>query len=96
LDARVHQARVDLEKHGGIILSNPKARPRAIGRANASPWTEYVRNVQRVRGSLQEGPHLSRQAYGELCPATQTALSDEEVEMESQRDFYYFKVEVVM
>jgi len=87
------------EKHGGIIIEQLKK----LG--CSCDWTrerftmdpEYVRNVQRVfvdlykKGLIYRGKRMVN-----WCPATQTALSDEEVEMESQKGFlYYFKVEVV-
>ena len=87
------------EKHGGIIIEQLKK----LG--CSCDWTrerftmdpEYVHNVQRVfvdlykKGLIYRGKRMVN-----WCPATQTALSDEEVEMESQKGFlYYFKVEVV-
>jgi valyl-tRNA synthetase len=57
---------------------------------------EYVRDVQRVfvdlykKGLIYRGKRMVN-----WCPATQTALSDEEVEMKPQKGFmYHFKVEV--
>src|SRR5262245_64373098 len=87
------------DKHGGIIISQLKK----LG--CSCDWTrerftmdpDYVRNVQRVfvdlykKGLIYRGKRMVN-----WCPATQTALSDEEVEMEAQKGFlYYFKVEVV-
>jgi valyl-tRNA synthetase len=87
------------EKHGGIIISQLKK----LG--CSCDWTrerftmdpDYVRNVQRVfvdlyrKGLIYRGKRMVN-----WCPATLTALSDEEVDMESQKGFlYYFKVEVV-
>jgi valyl-tRNA synthetase len=86
------------EKHGGIIIAQLKK----LG--CSCDWTrerftmdpEYVRNVQRVfvdlykKGLIYRGKRMVN-----WCPATQTALSDEEVEMKSQKGFmYYFKVDV--
>src|SRR6266700_351801 len=87
------------EKHGGIIIAQLKK----LG--CSCDWTrerftmdpEYSRNVQRVfvdlyhKGLIYRGKRMVN-----WCPASLTALSDEEVEMESQKGFlYYFKVEVV-
>jgi len=87
------------EKHGGIIIEQLKK----LG--CSCDWTrerftmdpEYVRNVQRVfvhlykKGLIYRGKRMVN-----WCPATLTALSDEEVEMESQKGFlYYFKVQVL-
>ncbi len=86
------------EKHGGIIISQLKK----LG--CSCDWTrerftmdpEYMRNVQRVfvdlykKGLIYRGKRMVN-----WCPATQTALSDEEVIMKEQKGFlYYFKVEV--
>jgi len=87
------------EKHGGIIISQLKK----LG--CSCDWTrerftmdpDYVRNVQRVfvdlykKGLIYRGKRMVN-----WCPATQTALSDEEVEMKPQKGFmYHFKVQVV-
>jgi valyl-tRNA synthetase len=87
------------EKHGGIIIQQLKK----LG--CSCDWTrerftmdpEYSRCVQKVfvelykKGLIYRGKRMVN-----WCPASLTALSDEEVEMESQRGFlYYFKVEVV-
>jgi len=86
------------EKHGGIIISQLKK----LG--CSCDWTrerftmdpDYVRNVQRVfvdlykKGLIYRGKRMVN-----WCPATQTALSDEEVEMKPQKGFmYHFKVQV--
>src|ERR1051326_3001800 len=86
------------EKHGGIIIAQLKK----LG--CSCDWTrerftmdpEYVRCVQRVfvdlykKGLIYRGKRMVN-----WCPATQTALSDEEVEMKPQKGFmYHFKVEV--
>ena len=86
------------EKHGGIIIAQLKK----LG--CSCDWTrerftmdpEYVRCVQRVfvdlykKGLIYRGKRLIN-----WCPASQTALSDEEVEMKPQKGFmYHFKVEV--
>src|SRR5438045_9059206 len=86
------------EKHGGIIIQQLK-------RLGAScDWTrerftmdpEYSRCVQRVfvelykKGLIYRGKRMVN-----WCPATLTALSDEEVDMEPQKgSLYYFKIEV--
>src|SRR5262247_4015407 len=87
------------EKYGGIILQ----QLRALG--CSCDWTrtrftmdpEYSRCVQKVfvdlykKGLIYRGKRMVN-----WCPATQTALSDEEVEMKSQKGFmYHFRVEVV-
>src|ERR1041384_7810561 len=87
------------EKHGGIIIQQLKK----LG--CSCDWTrdrftmdpEYSRCVQKVfvelykKGLIYRGKRMVN-----WCPATLTALSDEEVEMETQKGFlYYFKVEVV-
>jgi len=87
------------EKHGGIIIQQLKK----LG--CSCDWTrerftmdpEYVRCVQQVfvelykKGLIYRGKRMVN-----WCPASQTALSDEEVEMKSQKGFmYYFRVEVV-
>ncbi len=87
------------EKHGGIIIQQLKK----LG--CSCDWTrerftmdpEYVRCVQKVfvelykKGLIYRGKRMVN-----WCPVSQTALSDEEVEMKSQKGFmYYFKVEVV-
>ena len=86
------------EKHGGIIIQQLKK----LG--CSCDWTrerftmdpEYVRCVQKVfvelykKGLIYRGKRMVN-----WCPVSQTALSDEEVEMKSQKGFmYYFKVEV--
>ena len=86
------------EKHGGIIIEQLK-------RLGAScDWTrerftmdpEYSRCVQKVfvdlyhKGCIYRGKRMVN-----WCPASLTALSDEEVTMKEQKGFlYYFKVEV--
>ncbi len=86
------------EKHGGIIIDQLKK----LG--SSCDWTrerftmdpEYSRCVQRVfvelykKGLIYRGKRMVN-----WCPATQTALSDEEVIMKPQNGaLYYFKVEV--
>src|SRR5450759_200779 len=86
------------EKHGGIIIAQLKK----LG--CSCDWTrerftmdpDYVRNVQRVfvdlykKGLIYRGKRMVN-----WCPATQTALSDEEVIMKEQKGLlYYFKVEI--
>ncbi len=86
------------EKHGGIIIEQLK-------RLGAScDWTrerftmdpEYSRCVQKVfvelykKGLIYRGKRMVN-----WCPASLTALSDEEVDMREQNGLlYYFKVEV--
>jgi valyl-tRNA synthetase len=86
------------EKHGGIITSQLKK----LG--CSCDWTrerftmdpDYARNVQRVFVDLyQKGLIYRGKRMVNWCPATQTALSDEEVEMKPQKGFmYHFKVQV--
>ncbi len=86
------------EKHGNIIISQLKK----LG--CSCDWTrerftmdpEYSRCVQKVfvelykKGLIYRGKRMVN-----WCPVSQTALSDEEVEMKPQKGFmYYFKVEV--
>jgi valyl-tRNA synthetase len=87
------------EKHGGIIIEQLKK----LG--CSCDWTrerftmddDYVRCVQRVfvdlykKGLIYRGKRMVN-----WCPATQTALSDEEVEMKPQKGkLWYFRVQVV-
>jgi valyl-tRNA synthetase len=87
------------EKHGGIIINQLKK----LG--CSCDWTrerftmdpEYSRCVQKVfvelykKGLIYRGKRMVN-----WCPATQTALSDEEVEMKPQKGFmYHFRVEAV-
>ncbi len=86
------------EKHGNIIINQLKK----LG--CSCDWTrerftmdpEYSRCVQKVfvelykKGLIYRGKRMVN-----WCPATQTALSDEEVEMKPQKGFmYHFKVQV--
>ncbi len=86
------------DKHGGIIINQLKK----LG--CSCDWTrerftmdpEYSRCVQKVfvelykKGLIYRGKRMVN-----WCPASQTALSDEEVEMKPQKGFmYHFKVEV--
>jgi valyl-tRNA synthetase len=86
------------EKHGGIIINQLKK----LG--CSCDWTrerftmdpEYSRCVQKVfvelykKGLIYRGKRMVN-----WCPATQTALSDEEVEMKPQKGFmYHFRVQV--
>src|SRR3954447_23401765 len=86
------------EKHGGIIINQLKK----LG--CSCDWTrerftmdpDYSRCVQKVfvelykKGLIYRGKRMVN-----WCPATQTALSDEEVEMKPQKGFmYHFKVQV--
>jgi valyl-tRNA synthetase len=86
------------EKHGDIIITQLKK----LG--CSCDWTrerftmdpEYSRCVQKVfvelykKGLIYRGKRMVN-----WCPASQTALSDEEVEMKPQKGFmYHFKVQV--
>ena len=87
------------EKHGDIIINQLKK----LG--CSCDWTrerftmdpEYSRCVQKVfvelykKGLIYRGKRMVN-----WCPVSQTALSDEEVEMKPQKGFmYHFRVEVV-
>jgi len=86
------------EKHGGIIINQLKK----LG--CSCDWTrerftmdpDYSRCVQKVfvelfkKGLIYRGKRMVN-----WCPVSQTALSDEEVEMKPQKGFmYHFKVQV--
>jgi valyl-tRNA synthetase len=86
------------EKHGGIIISQLKKLGCSCDwtRERFTMDADYVRNVQRVfvdlykKGLIYRGKRMVN-----WCPATQTALSDEEVIMKEQKGLlYYFKVEI--
>src|ERR1017187_6729752 len=86
------------EKHGGIIIQQLKKLGCSCdwARERFTMDPEYSRCVQKVfvelykKGLIYRGKRMVN-----WCPATQTALSDEEVVMKEQKGFlYYFKVEV--
>jgi valyl-tRNA synthetase len=86
------------EKHGGIIIDQLKKLGCSCdwARERFTMDPEYVKDVTRVfvdrykKGLIYRGKRLVN-----WCPATQTALSDEEVEMRPQKGFmYHFKVQV--
>jgi valyl-tRNA synthetase len=86
------------EKHGGIIIDQLKKLGASCdwSRERFTMDPEYSRCVQRVfvelykKGLIYRGKRMVN-----WCPATQTALSDEEVIMKQQNgSLYYFKVEV--
>jgi valyl-tRNA synthetase len=86
------------EKHGGIIIQQLKKLGASCDwtRERFTMDPEYSRCVQRVfvdlykKGLIYRGKRMVN-----WCPASLTALSDEEVVMKEQRGFmYYFKVEV--
>ena len=86
------------EKHGDIIINQLKK----LG--CSCDWTrerftmdpEYSRCVQQVFVDLYQKGFIYRgKRMVNWCPVSQTALSDEEVEMKPQKGFmYHFKVEV--
>jgi valyl-tRNA synthetase len=86
------------EKHGSIIINQLKK----LG--CSCDWTrerftmdpEYSKCVQKVFVELYKKGFIYRgKRMVNWCPVSQTALSDEEVEMKPQHGFmYYFKVEV--
>src|SRR5688572_16589636 len=86
------------EKHGGIILQQLKALGASCDwtRTRFTMDPEYSRCVQKVfvdlykKGLIYRGKRMVN-----WCPASLTALSDEEVIMKEQKGFmYHFKVEV--
>src|SRR6266702_4520831 len=87
------------EKHGGIIIQQLKKLGASCdwSRERFTMDPEYSRCVQRVfvdlykKGLIYRGKRMVN-----WCPASLTALSDEEVVMKPQNGLlYYFKVEVV-
>src|SRR5712675_1024966 len=87
------------EKYGGIIIQQLKKLGASCdwSRERFTMDPEYSRCVQRVfvdlykKGLIYRGKRMVN-----WCPASLTALSDEEVTMKEQRGFmYHFKVEVV-
>ncbi|MEJ0090869.1 MAG: valine--tRNA ligase [Limisphaerales bacterium] len=87
------------KKYGGIIIQQLKKLGASCdwSRERFTMDPEYSRCVQRVfvdlykKGLIYRGKRMVN-----WCPASLTALSDEEVTMKEQRGFmYYFKVEVV-
>ncbi len=86
------------EKYGGIIIQQLKKLGASCdwSRERFTMDPEYSRCVQRVfvdlykKGLIYRGKRMVN-----WCPASLTALSDEEVTMKEQRGFmYYFKVQV--
>src|SRR6266446_6879437 len=86
------------EKHGDIIIQQLKKLGCSCDwtRTRFTMDPEYSRCVQKVfvelykKGLIYRGKRMVN-----WCPVSLTALSDEEVEMESQKGFlYYFKVQV--
>src|SRR6266516_7409443 len=87
------------EKHGSIIIEQLKKLGASCdwSRERFTMDPEYSRCVQRVfvdlykKGLIYRGKRMVN-----WCPASLTALSDEEVLMKQQNGLlYYFKVEVV-
>jgi valyl-tRNA synthetase len=87
------------EKYGGIILKQLRALGASCdwSRTRFTMDPEYSRCVQRVfvdlykKGLIYRGKRMVN-----WCPASLTALSDEEVVMKEQKGFmYHFRVEVV-
>src|SRR5208337_1203341 len=87
------------EKHGGIIIQQLKKLGASCDwtRERFTMDPEYSRCVQKVfvelykKGLIYRGKRMVN-----WCPASLTALSDEEVVMKEQKgSLYYFKVEVV-
>jgi valyl-tRNA synthetase len=86
------------EKHGGIIIQQLKKLGASCDwtRERFTMDPEYSRCVQQVFVDLyQKGLIYRGKRMVNWCPVSQTALSDEEVEMKPQKGFmYHFKVEV--
>ncbi|MFM1770538.1 MAG: hypothetical protein RJA22_3067 [Verrucomicrobiota bacterium] len=86
------------EKHGGIIINQLKKLGASCDwtRERFTMDPEYSRCVQKVFVDLyQKGLIYRGKRMVNWCPVSQTALSDEEVEMKPQKGFlYHFKVEV--
>ena len=86
------------EKHGGIIIQQLKKLGASCDwtRERFTMDPEYSRCVQRVFVDLyKKGFIYYDNRIVNWCPASLTALSDEEVVMKEQKGFlYYFKVEV--
>jgi len=86
------------EKHGGIIINQLKKLGASCDwtRERFTMDQEYSRCVQKVFVDLyQKGLIYRGKRMVNWCPVSQTALSDEEVEMKPQKGFmYHFKVQV--
>src|SRR5437899_8005403 len=86
------------EKHGGIIIEQLKKLGCSCDwlRQRFTMDEHYMRCVQKVFVELYRNGLIYRgKRMVNWCPATLTALSDEEVEMEPQKGFlWHFKVEV--
>ncbi|MCU0784969.1 MAG: class I tRNA ligase family protein, partial [Verrucomicrobia bacterium] len=86
------------EKHGGIIIQQLKKLGCSCDwtRERFTMDADYSRCVQKVFVELYKQGFIYRgKRMVNWCPATQTALSDEEVEMKPQKGFmYHFKVQV--
>ena len=87
------------EKHGGIIIQQLKKLGASCdwSRERFTMDEAYSRCVQKVFVELYKKRLIYRgKRMVNWCPASLTALSDEEVIMKEQKGFlYYFKVEVV-
>jgi len=86
------------EKHGGIIINQLKKLGASCDwtRERFTMDAAYSRCVQKVFVDLyQKGLIYRGKRMVNWCPVSQTALSDEEVEMKPQKGFmYHFKVQV--
>ena len=86
------------DKHGGIIIQQLKKLGASCDwtRERFTMDPEYSRCVQRVFVDLyKKGLVYRGKRMVNWCPASLTALSDEEVEMKQQNGLlYYFKVEI--
>ncbi len=86
-------------KYGGIIIQQLKKLGASCdwSRERFTMDPEYSKCVQSVFVDLYKKGHIYRgKRMVNWCPASQTALSDEEVTMKEQKGFlYYFRVQVV-
>ena len=86
------------DKHGGIIIDQLKKLGCSCDwtRERFTMDAEYSKCVQKVFVELYKKGLIYRgRRMVNWCPATQTALSDEEVIMKEQKgSLYYFKVEI--
>ncbi len=86
------------DKHGGIIINQLKKLGSSCdwSRERFTMDEDYSKCVQQVFVDLHKKGYIYRgKRMVNWCPASLTALSDEEVEMKPQKGLlYYFKVEV--
>ncbi|HSI62449.1 MAG TPA: valine--tRNA ligase, partial [Candidatus Saccharimonadia bacterium] len=87
------------DKYGGIILQQLRALGASCdwSRTRFTMDDHYSESISKVFVDLYKKGHIYRgKRMVNWCPASLTAISDEEVDMREQKGFlYYFKVEVV-